>query len=134
MVMTWLGNRRRVEEATIRGAREAKKILSEAEERGSGQVESGDSQAWQEWYKSVKPDLEAGRPPSVPPPTGNVGVGDSENEQLAKDLVCSYKGLSEDYPYASLSEVERMGVCRAMLFDLMQDMKLTFRYVFGRKR
>lgn len=56
MVLTWLGNRRRVIDAAKRG-----KMAGREEER----------QEWLAWYEAVEADLKAGRPPSVPPPNGN---------------------------------------------------------------
>ena len=58
MVLTWLGNRRRVIDAATKA--EKKGVITGREE---------ERQEWLAWYETVKPDLDAGRPPSVPPPS-----------------------------------------------------------------
>ena len=63
MVFTWAENQRRKMRAAEDAARQAEQAAKEArvEER----------QKWQQWLESVQPDLDAGRPPSVPPPGGD---------------------------------------------------------------
>ena len=131
MVLTWLGNRRRAEEA---GAREAAKACRGTEGSRGGQGQAEDVQAWREWYAAIQENLAAGRSPSIPPPIDGHGPGDIKIEEVEKDRTCSYGGISDEYPYASFDEVVRMGIFRAMLFDTKQDIKLTFRTIFGRKR
>ena len=43
-------------------------------EQGLEQGRETERQEWTKWLESVKPDLEAGRPPSVPPPTERNGT------------------------------------------------------------
>ncbi len=71
------------EEAAEKAAREAAERATEAEEAAEKAAREAAEQAareaaeqarkerdreWLEWLEAVKPDLEAGRPPSVPPP------------------------------------------------------------------
>ena len=52
------------------------KAVAEAVERSkeaAGQSRLSERQEWQQWYQAVKPDLEAGRPPSIPPPATSNG-------------------------------------------------------------
>ena len=103
MVLTLLGNRRRiidarkaaekeaaervekaekalaemVEKAVAEVAERAEKAAAEAVEKAvaeaTSQARLSERQEWQQWYQAVKPDLEAGRPPSIPPPATNNG-------------------------------------------------------------
>ena len=134
MVLTWLGNRRRAEQANARIAREARKARREGESLEDGQGQTEDGQAWQKWYAAVQEDLAAGRPPSIPPPIDSHGPGDAKEDEEKESRTCSNRGLNDEYPYASFDEVVRKGIFRAMLFDTKQDMKLAFKFIFGRKR
>ena len=52
------------------------KAVAEAVERSkeaAGQSRLSERQEWQQWYQAVKPDLEAGRLPSIPPPATSDG-------------------------------------------------------------
>ena len=52
------------------------KAVAEAVERAqeaASQARLSERQEWQQWYQAVKPDLEAGRLPSIPPPATNNG-------------------------------------------------------------
>ena len=52
------------------------KAVAEAVERSkeaTSQSRLSERQEWQQWYQAVKPDLEAGRPPSIPPPATSNG-------------------------------------------------------------
>ncbi len=99
MVLTYLGNRRRLldaekkaarkvreaaEQAMAKGVKEGREQgLEQGREQGREQgleqgLEQGREQGrrearqeWADWLASVRADLEAGRPPSVPPPSGN---------------------------------------------------------------
>ena len=100
MVLTLLGNRRRiidarkaaekeaaervqkavaeaVEKATAETVERAKKAAAEVVEKALAEAASqsrlSERQEWQQWYQAVKPDLEAGRLPSIPPPATSNG-------------------------------------------------------------
>ena len=100
MVLTLLGNRRRIIDARKAAEKEAaeraekaekavteaiqkvvpgavEKAVAEAVEKAVAEAASqsrlSERQEWQQWYQAVKPDLEAGRPPSIPPPATNNG-------------------------------------------------------------
>ena len=52
------------------------KAVAEAVERSqeaASQARLSERREWQQWYQAVKPDLEAGRPPSIPPPATSNG-------------------------------------------------------------
>ena len=66
MVMTWIGNKRRVKEAAEQAAREAT-------ERATRETAKRVHREWEDWYESAKADLDAGRVPSVPPPSEESG-------------------------------------------------------------
>ncbi len=51
-------------EAAERAARETAEKVTEAAERARRERD----REWREWLEAVRPDLEAGRPPRVPPP------------------------------------------------------------------
>lgn len=82
MVFTWAGNRRRImnaEQAAEKATKEAEERVAEATKEAGERVAEAAREAaekarkerdreWVEWLETVKPDLEAGRPPSVPPP------------------------------------------------------------------
>ena len=97
MVLTLLGNRRRIIDARKAAEKEAaervEKAVAEAVEKAmpeavekampeavkkaveiaASQARLSERQEWQQWYQAVKPDLEAGRPPSIPPPATSNG-------------------------------------------------------------
>ena len=66
-----------VPEAVAKAVEERiEKAVSEAVERSkeaTSQSRLSERQEWQQWYQAVKPDLEAGRPPSIPPPATSNG-------------------------------------------------------------
>ncbi len=66
MVLTLRRNRYEVERAAAKAATEAA-----AKARAEGRSE--ERQEWQAWYEQVKEDLENGRLPSAPPPSGRNG-------------------------------------------------------------
>jgi len=132
MVLPWLGNRRRAEEAIARRSQEAKSACTVTEESHEGQGQAEDVHAWSKWYAAVQEDLTAGRPPSIPPPIESHGPGDAKNAEKCR--TCPNNGLSDEYPYASFDEVARIGIFRAMLFATKQDIKLAFSPILGRKR
>ena len=68
MVLTWLGNRRRVIDAANKAAKKGRMEGREVER-----------QEWLAWYETVKEDLDTGRPPSVPPPNAANGTSDSQD-------------------------------------------------------
>lgn len=82
MVLTWIGNKRRVQDAAERAARQAAETAAveaqKAAEVAAKEAEKRVRREWEEWYEQVKADLAAGRDPSVPPPNGNNG---SENPE-----------------------------------------------------
>ncbi len=59
-----------------RAAQERARAGEEAASRASQERD----QAWNEWLELVKPDLDAGRPPSVPPPSQRNGAGKHDDE------------------------------------------------------
>ncbi len=82
MVMTWIGNKRRVQQAAEQAAREATEkagvAAQKVAEMAAKEAEKRVRREWEEWYESVKEDLAAGRSPSVPPPNANNGTNTSE--------------------------------------------------------
>ena len=66
-----------VEKAVAEVAERAEKAAAEAVEKALAEAASqsrlSERQEWQQWYQAVKPDLEAGRLPSIPPPTTSNG-------------------------------------------------------------
>ena len=66
-----------VEKAIAEVAERAEKAAAEAVEKAvaeaTSQARLSERQEWQQWYQAVKPDLEAGRPPSIPPPATSNG-------------------------------------------------------------
>ncbi len=66
-----------VEKAVAEVAERAEKAAAEAVEKALSEATSqsrlSERQEWQQWYQAVKPDLEAGRPPSIPPPATSNG-------------------------------------------------------------
>lgn len=73
MVLTWIGNKRRVQDAAKRAAREAAEKAAvetqKAAEKAAIEAENRVRHEWEEWYEQVRADLAAGRDPSVPPPS-----------------------------------------------------------------
>ena len=67
----------RAEKAAAEVAERAEKAAAEAVEKALAEATSqsrlSERQEWQQWYQAVKPDLEAGRPPSIPPPATSNG-------------------------------------------------------------
>ena len=76
MVLTWVGNKRRVKDAAERAAKEATEKAAKAAEKAARDAENRVRREWEEWYEHVRADLAAGRDPSVPPPNSN-NKGDS---------------------------------------------------------
>jgi len=74
MVLTWIGNKRRVKDAAERAAKEATEKAAKAADKAARDAENRVRREWEEWYEQVRADLAAGRDPSVPPPnSGNNG-------------------------------------------------------------
>ena len=73
MVLTYLGNRRRIMDAEKKAAKKVQEAAKKAEEAAKETAERvhEERQKWLEWYESVRVDLEAGRPPRVAPPVGD---------------------------------------------------------------
>ena len=70
--------------AYLRQKEAHKKRMEELDEVARKQVEEAAEKAikerdkaWTEWLELVKPDLDAGRPPSVPPPSAGNGTDNS---------------------------------------------------------
>ncbi len=77
MVLTLRRNRYEVEKAAKAAAKAATeaaaKATTEAAAKARAEGRSEERQEWQAWYEQVKEDLENGRLPSAPPPSGRNG-------------------------------------------------------------
>ena len=78
MVVTWLIRQReqRMQQQKMMEATKTARAEGLAEGREAGREEN--RKEWREWYESIKEDLEAGRPPSVPPPNSSDESADPE--------------------------------------------------------
>ena len=86
MVVTWLIRQRdqRLHQQEIREAKKTARAEGQEEGRVEGRAEGHEAgreenrKEWWEWYESIKEDLEAGRPPRTPPPSGASGSEDNQ--------------------------------------------------------
>lgn len=78
MVVSWLIRQReqRLQQQKITDATKTARAEGRAEGHEAGREEN--RKEWWEWYESIKEDLEAGRPPSTPPPNSNDESADPE--------------------------------------------------------
>ncbi|MYC29790.1 MAG: hypothetical protein F4X65_06850 [Chloroflexi bacterium] len=74
MVVSWLIRQQEQRQQRQRMMEAEKTARAEGHE--AGREES--RKEWREWYESIKEDLEAGRPPSTPPPNSNDESADPE--------------------------------------------------------
>lgn len=74
---------RQKERAKLELAEAKERVIAETQEKVAAEVKEAVAERaskerdkeWMEWLEAVRPDLDAGRPPSLPPPTDRNGTG-----------------------------------------------------------